>query len=100
MDTAKRCDICGATVMPGGVRTSMGGTLSHAAAVARWCQYARQRPDLHGEKQCANPCSTDAMDPTETFEARSADLTRRIDQTMHRMTAEFSVAPAAGDHGF
>lgn len=94
---ASQCEICKATVMPSGIRTSMGYTISHAAAAARWCQFARERPHIHGEKRCANPCPDSQMDPTETFEARSADVGRRIDQSMARAMAEFSVA---GDPGF
>lgn len=70
-----QCKTCGADVVRQGVWTEFARRngcdprylLTHAAASARFCRYARVKG-----KACANPCT--AYDPRETFEARIAAL--------------------------
>ena len=74
---SKRCEICLALVNKDGVQPSYGKMISHSAAVARWCRYARERKELHGDKACANPCHTKDIDLTETLEARSLGVIKK-----------------------
>lgn len=88
--SAQICEICGATVLPQGVRTQRGHLFSQGAAVARWCQYARQ-PHRHPGKRCVNPCPDTQMDPTETLEYRAMLVNRQTQQALERMAAEFKI---------